>query len=138
MFIFSDNSDTVNSINQTWACVYIAQHFFFCIHNAEHRSFCFVVKIGIQSPAGQWWHSETRAGRSLTSRPVWSSEQVPRQPRIHTETLSGKMTTTPTPTIPPPNPHTKKRIHSLGQFYKRRGRLKQGLSGPGCPRALTL
>jgi hypothetical protein len=33
---------------------------------------------------------EVEAGRSLSSRPAWSIEQVPGQPRLHRKTLSPK------------------------------------------------
>ena len=35
---------------------------------------------------------EAETGRSPSSRPVWSTEQVPGQPGIHRETLSCKTT----------------------------------------------
>ena len=34
---------------------------------------------------------ETEAGGSLSSRPAWSTESVPGQPRLHRETLSEKI-----------------------------------------------
>jgi hypothetical protein len=56
--------------------------------------------------AWQWWHTplnpaherQTEAGRSLSFRPAWSTEQVLGQPRQHRETLSLK---------PKPNKRTK-------------------------------
>jgi hypothetical protein len=47
--------------------------------------------------AGQWWHMplipalrEAEMGGFLSSRPDWSTELVPGQPRLHRETLSQK------------------------------------------------
>jgi len=38
---------------------------------------------------------EAEAGRSVSLRPAWSTEQVPGQPGIHRETLSWKKGRTP-------------------------------------------
>ena len=42
------------------------------------------------NPSTQEAEAEAEAGRSLSSRPAWSTEQVPGQPGLHRKTLSWK------------------------------------------------
>lgn len=50
------------------------------IHNVQ--------KIKEENSCRVQWHKETEAGGSVSSMPVWSIQCVPRQPELHSETLS--------------------------------------------------
>jgi hypothetical protein len=58
-----------------------------CLENSEVSQ---VVVLQAFNPSTQ----EAEGGRSLSSRPAWSTEWVPGKPELHRETLSGNHTKT--------------------------------------------
>jgi hypothetical protein len=65
------------------------------------------------------WEAEAEAGRFLSSRPAWSTEWVPGQPRLHRETLSQKT-----------NKQTNKQKNKQTKKERKKGWVSRPISSP--------